>query len=93
VPDDIIQVAYQHHEDCLAHGYPRRLKKSEIHPFARIIYLVDLFCNYTINGPHSEGVPAKEAIAKIEVFHKEEVDEALFSALKSCLTSANKAAA
>jgi putative nucleotidyltransferase with HDIG domain len=87
MPDDIVKVASQHHEDCLGQGYPRRLKKNEIHPFARIIFLVDLFCNYTIRNTHSDGIPADQAISKIETFHNDEVDQELFSALKSAISN------
>ncbi len=86
MPTDIIQVAYQHHEDCLGQGYPRRLKKADIHPFARLIFITDLFCNYTIKGPNSEACSASEAIAKIDMYHKEEVDEVMFKALKTLTT-------
>ncbi len=82
MPDDVVQAAYQHHEDCLGQGFPRRLKKNDIHPFARLIYLVDIFVNYTLRGPLSEGMDAHMAITKIEMYHKEEVDELLFAALK-----------
>ncbi len=92
MPTDIVQVAYQHHEDCLGQGYPRRIKKTEIHPFARLIFLTDLFCNYTIRGPNSEACSASEAIAKIDMYHKEEVDEAMFKALKT-LTAPPKSVA
>ena len=83
MPADITQVAYQHHEDCLATGYPRRLKKNDIHPFARLIFLVDIFCHQTIKGPNTQACSAKEAIEKIEMYHMDEVDEAMFKALKA----------
>jgi response regulator RpfG family c-di-GMP phosphodiesterase len=91
MPGDIVLVAFQHHEDCLGHGYPRRLKPTEIHPFARLIFLTDLFCNYTIRGPNTEACSAEDAIAKIEMYHKDEVDGKMFEALKALRGAPNPA--
>lgn len=92
MPIDIVQLVYQHHEDCLGQGYSRRIKKTYSHPFARLMLLTDLFCNYTIRGPKSEACSAIEAIAKIDMYQKEEVDEAMFTALKN-LTALPKSVA
>jgi putative nucleotidyltransferase with HDIG domain len=83
IPQDVIQVAYEHHENCLAQGFPRRLARERIHPYARLIFLSDLFCNYTIRSPSREPISPAAAIKKIEDFHTEEVDLDLFQALKS----------
>lgn len=85
IPDDVVQVAYQHHEDCLGQGFPRRLKKNEIHPFARLMYLLDLFVTYTLKGPFSEGMNAHAAVTKIDTYHREEVDDQILGALKKSL--------
>ncbi len=55
VPGDVIQVAYEHHEDCLGRGYPQQLNKKYIHPLAKVIALTNEFCKYAIRNPHSEG--------------------------------------
>ena len=92
MPSDILQVAYQHHEDCLAQGYPRRLKKSEIHPFAKLIFLSDLFCNYTIKAPNRETCSTVDAIRKIKVYHFGEYDEDMFKALEALTLVTQKTA-
>lgn len=41
--ENIIQMAFQHHERLDGGGYPQRLKGKDIHPGARILGLADVF--------------------------------------------------
>jgi response regulator RpfG family c-di-GMP phosphodiesterase len=50
IPEDVIQITLQHHEDCLAQGFPKRLRKSQIHPIAKLVAVVDQFCERTSAG-------------------------------------------
>lgn len=53
MPTDILQIVHEHHENCLGFGYPARLKKTKIHPMARIIAVANAFCNFTIKNPNA----------------------------------------
>src|SRR5690606_14173596 len=39
--EDLLQIVLQHHETCCGTGYPRRLRKDRIQPFAKLLGLVD----------------------------------------------------
>ena len=64
VPDDIISVAFQHHEQGMGFGFPRHLKQFFINPYARIEGLANEFCNLTM--PHLSPGPLR---APIEAIH------------------------
>jgi response regulator RpfG family c-di-GMP phosphodiesterase len=40
---EVITIVQQHHEHAYGTGFPKRLKKTEIFPMARIVTVVDLF--------------------------------------------------
>lgn len=42
-PEEIAQVALQHHEHWDGRGYPRGLKGEEINPFARVVAVADAY--------------------------------------------------
>lgn len=43
VTKDILQAIYQHHEKMDGNGYPQRLTGEQIHPWARIISVADVY--------------------------------------------------
>ena len=51
VPDDVVSCAYEHHENSLGQGFPRKIKLMYINPLARIVGLSDEFCNLTMKMP------------------------------------------
>ena len=61
IPSEILQIVIQHHENCLGQGYPVGLKKSQIHPLARLIAVADTFATLVIKSPDSPGMKPKEA--------------------------------
>ncbi|MFY0543940.1 HD-GYP domain-containing protein [Brevibacillus sp. H7] len=54
--------AYQHHERCDGSGYPRQLKGEEIHPYARIIAVCDVFDALTSHRVYRPSVLPHEAM-------------------------------
>jgi len=52
IPDDVVRVALQHHENCTGTGFPSRLTKHQIHPFARIVAIADGFANLVNDNPN-----------------------------------------
>jgi putative nucleotidyltransferase with HDIG domain len=42
-PGDVIQIAFQHHENNLGTGYPLGISQSRIHPLAKVIYVTNEF--------------------------------------------------
>jgi putative two-component system response regulator len=47
-------IALQHHEKWDGSGYPSGLKEEEIHPFARIVSIVDVFDALTSERPYKK---------------------------------------
>jgi HD-GYP domain len=57
--------AYQHHERYDGSGYPRRLANNEIHQFAQIVALADVYDALTSDVTYRKAVPVYEALAII----------------------------
>lgn len=56
IPEEVPLVALQHHEDCKGLGYPARITKNHIIPVARLIGLVDEFCELAFPSLNSPGL-------------------------------------
>lgn len=81
IPSDILQIAFQHHENCAGLGYPKGLKHNHIHPMARVVSVANEFCNLILKSPKSPGLGPKEAIERMLQVNPEAFDPAPFSAL------------
>ncbi|MCB0384539.1 MAG: HD domain-containing protein [Bdellovibrionales bacterium] len=83
IPDDIVAMIYQHHENSLGQGYPQRLRDLKTHPFARIVALADEFVNLTVANPNCP-VPktAHEAVDYIEIVMGQPFNKEAFRCLK-----------
>lgn len=55
-------VAYQHHERLDGTGYPRNLKRDEIHEFAKIVAVADMYDALVTKRPYRDGILPHEAI-------------------------------
>src|SRR5690606_40646553 len=81
VPIDVLQVAKQHHESCSGSGYPAHLRKSAIHPMARLVAVCSEFCAHVLRSPEGPGVPPMEAIHRMQSLWTDRFDPELFNAL------------
>ena len=59
-------IAYQHHEKYNGSGYPKGLIGQEIHIFARIVTLVDVFDALTAKRCYKEPWPLDKVIEHIK---------------------------
>jgi putative nucleotidyltransferase with HDIG domain len=67
VPDDVISMVLQHHENSLGQGFPQKLRNLKTHPLARVIALANEFVNLTIkSNKHPRPVGLREALVMIE---------------------------
>jgi putative nucleotidyltransferase with HDIG domain len=82
VPSDVVQIVYEHHEDCIGQGYPRRIAKNELHPLSKILITANLFVENALKGPNNEGMSSVAAIKHIETIYGERIDKACLQALK-----------
>jgi len=56
-----IHIALQHHEKYDGTGYPRGLKRDEIHEFSRIVSVVDVYDAITSDRPYRKALLPHEA--------------------------------
>lgn len=83
VPDDVISMVYEHHENAAGQGFPRRLKDVRIHPLARVVQLANAFCELTIrnvNNPTPR--TAEDAVEYLETTMGMPFNKDVFRALK-----------
>lgn len=52
VPDDIVSIVYEHHENSIGQGYPQRLRDLKMHPLAKIVALADAYAELIIANPN-----------------------------------------
>lgn len=82
-PTEVIQVAYEHHEDILGQGFPQGLTKNKIHPFTLVVSVANAFCEYTIRGPQNSAPrTAAAAIQAMQTFKQASLDAQAFAALR-----------
>lgn len=81
----VAHCAYQHHERIDGSGYPRSLKEAEIHPFAKIIGVADVFDAITSNRVYRGKMLPCEGIAVIESASGTGFDKRVVDAFKRCI--------
>jgi putative nucleotidyltransferase with HDIG domain len=85
-PSEVIQVAYEHHEDILGQGYPRGVNSKRIHPMSLIVSVADTFCNYTIKNPQTPlPLDGHGAILAMLKFKEQSLDPEAFAALRKVI--------
>ncbi|EGO65786.1 HD-GYP domain-containing protein [Acetonema longum] len=57
--------AWQHHERFDGSGYPRGLREKEIHEFARIVAVADVYTAMTAKTPYRKAIPVYDTVALI----------------------------
>lgn len=94
VPDDVISIVYEHHENSIGQGYPRRLWNVKMHPLAKVVALANEFCNLTVPSEAAPNAKSpREALLIIELTMGQPFAKDCFKALqKLVLEDANKLA-
>ncbi len=91
IPQEVIAIVYEHHENSFGLGFPRGIRDMRLHPMSKVVALAVSFCDLTfesINNPQPrEAMDAVEFIDKTmgQPFNKE-----VFQALKTVLTNGLK---
>lgn len=78
----VAHCAFQHHERIDGSGYPRGLVDFEIHPFAKIIGVADVFDAVTTNRVYREKMLPSQGLAIVEAGSGTIYDARIVNALK-----------
>ncbi|HBT71393.1 MAG TPA: HD-GYP domain-containing protein [Lysinibacillus sp.] len=78
----VAHCAFQHHERIDGSGYPRGLVDFEIHPFAKIIGVADVFDAVTTNRVYREKMLPSQGLAIVEAGSGTLYDARVVKALK-----------
>jgi HD-GYP domain-containing protein (c-di-GMP phosphodiesterase class II) len=62
IKDTVLAIVGEHHEQCSGKGYPKGLKADDIHFYAKIAILADVFDAITTNHTYKQGASTYEAI-------------------------------
>lgn len=82
----IAHCAYQHHERMNGSGYPRGLLGNQIHPYAKIIAIADIFDALTTKRPYRDALLPHECLELIYAGAGEEYDIEYIEAFKSSIS-------
>jgi putative nucleotidyltransferase with HDIG domain len=94
VPDDVVSIIYEHHENSLGQGFPQRIRDVKIHPLAKVVGLADQFVNLTVANPNCPTAKnAREAVMYIEHTMGQPFNKEAFKALKKLVEKDESVAA
>ena len=85
IPSDVLQIILQHHERDQGTGYPAGLIKNRIHPLARLIGMVDEFCELLLQAPGYMGTKPRDAFKRLLFVHSNSFDPQYMLGLKKLL--------
>jgi putative nucleotidyltransferase with HDIG domain len=74
-PEEAIAIATQHHEMMDGSGYPGALKGDEIHPYARMTAVADVYDALTAKRVYKPAMPMHQALMRIHKNKGTEFDE------------------
>ncbi len=92
IPDEVTTIVVQHHERLDGSGYPRGLSGAQIHPFARVVAVIDAFDAMTSCRPYRPALRPYNAlrILKRDVPYK--LDPSVFASLVFLLRNLDRPA-
>lgn len=81
LPSETLQAVAQHHENCAGTGYPSKLTKNSIHPYARLVSLADKFCDASQSIPLNEKDNPAQILTQLVTTHGNQFDAEFINAL------------
>lgn len=81
VPGDVIQIAFQHHENNAGTGYPLRTHPSKVHPLAKIICLADDFVHRVMSLQNDDPQSVDQTLSQMYDHKLAEFDPMMLKAL------------
>ena len=87
VPEEVMAIVAEHHENSAGRGYPRAIRDVRLHPFSKIVALADSFCELTFKDSQNPNpVEPDQALHLIEFHLGQPFNKDCFNALKNILT-------
>ena len=80
-----LMMVYQHHENWKGGGYPVGSVGGEIHPWARICTVADVFEALTANRPYRKGMSTLEALALMADRMSDKFEPELFQCFQAAI--------
>lgn len=94
VPDDIVSIISEHHENSAGQGFPQRIRDVKIHPLAKVVGLADQFINLTMVNPNCPTPKnSREALMYIEHTMGQPYNRDAFKGLKKIVEKGLETAA
>lgn len=90
VPDDVVAMAYEHHENSIGQGYPRKLRDVRLNPLSKIVIVADAFVELTLPSHGVAGKTPEEAVDYIERVLGQPFNKDAFQALKMLVKTSTK---
>jgi putative nucleotidyltransferase with HDIG domain len=88
VPDDVVAMVYEHHENSIGQGFPQHIRDVKLHPLAKVTQLADQFASLILPGPNiAKTKSAREAMVYIEITMGQPFNKEIFRALKRIVES------
>ena len=78
VPEESYAVVSQHHERCNGTGYPERLRRNGIHPYAKVSAIADVFDALTTDRAYKGAVGSFAALNIMRNEMRAGLDQAMF---------------
>jgi HD-GYP domain-containing protein (c-di-GMP phosphodiesterase class II) len=79
ISNDALTMVLQHHENGDGSGYPQKLQLADIHPWARILRIVDSFEAMTEDRPWRLASPPRETLqAMCDDWHQSQIYDPLY---------------
>lgn len=84
MPADILSIVYEHHENSMGLGYPRRLRELRMNPLAKVVALATAFAEMVVPNP-SNPFPKSmtDALRYIEVIMGQPFNKEAMSGLRA----------
>lgn len=88
IPNEVITIVFEHHENNLGQGFPRKLEKRKINPLSQIIIAANIFTSYIIKRDEDSVVlnPA-QALQKMIIYKIDYLNEQVFTGLKNIINN------
>lgn len=89
VPEDIIQIVSEHHEDVSGQGYPANKSKKDLHPLSPILQCANIFAEQVLTTGNYTGLSGPEGVVYLSRVYPDKIDPVCLAALKKLFTESD----